>query len=204
MNELAAFAHDLEQAILGAWTEFRRENPAETPYGLALIGGQVGNYLGCAVATEEGLRRIAAEYDQHGYRYFGNECERFDNLEKLAVWLRWANPDDGWFYRDFPERFQIQNKLRQAVKSGELGKNAEGLEEFCTDVLAALEKSPGWRDQVGLGKVVSGFTYGEDPRDFIRTATRANAYPTVLRLWEERWQAEELDGRIHRAVDPSH
>lgn len=198
------FAHDLEQALLGGWTEFRDSNPGETPYAFALIGGQVGNYLGYAVATEEGLRRIAAEYDQRGYRYHGHEWERFDNLEKLAVWLRWADPDDGWSYADFPERFQIQAKLRQAVGSGELGGNAEKLEEFCTDVLAALERSSAWREQVGLGKVVLGFTYGEDPRTFLRTATRANAYPTVLRLWGEQREAEEMESRIRRVVDVSH
>ena len=40
--------------------------------------------------------------------------------------------------------------------------------------------------------VIVGLTYGDDPRVFLRTATRSNPYRTVLRLWDEHWQSEEM------------
>jgi hypothetical protein len=189
-----AFSTLLRQAILGAWDEFVLAQPADHPYAFTLIGGQVGNYLGYAVATEEGLLRVAADYETRGYRYQGWEWENFDNCEKLAVWLRWANPDDGWRYGDFPKNFEVQAALAQLVKTGAIGQDPEGFEEFCTDVLTSLQQERAW--QPWSGRVVVGFTYGEDPRDFLRTATRANPYPLVQKLWGEHWQGEELSRRI--------
>lgn len=189
-----AFSTLLLQAILGAWDEFADAHALDQPYAFALIGGQAGNYVGYAVATEEGLRRIAAEYEMRGYHYQGSEWETFDNREKLSDWLRWANPDDGWMYGDFTKEFQIQDALDQLVEAGQFGENAEGFEEFCTDVLTALQQERKW--QPWSDRVVLGFTYGEEPRDFLRTATRANPYPLVRRLWAEHWRAEELSSRI--------
>jgi hypothetical protein len=160
------------------------------------VGGQGSDYLIYALATEEGLRRVAAEYDRLGYRYQGEDWEEFDNREKLALWLRWANPDDGWHFGDFPKRFRVQPQLEELVRSGGLGDNGKDFEEFCTEVLASLQGLPAWREQTAGGPVVVGFTYGEDPRDFLRTATRANPYPLVRRMWEEQRQADELNQRI--------
>ncbi len=47
-----------------------------------------------------------------------------------------------------------------------------------------------------LEAIVVGFTHGSDPRDFLRTATRANTYPVVRRLWAEWWQKDEVEPRI--------
>jgi Domain of unknown function (DUF4303) len=189
-----AFATLLRQAILGAWAEFIHAQPTDHPYAFALIGGQCGNYLGYAVATEQGLRRIAAHYDGRGYRYQGCEWEDFDNREKLSIWLRWANPDDGWQYGDFPDHFNVLPALAQLVEADAFGEDAEELEEFCTDVVASLQKETAW--QPWSRRVAVGFTYGEDPREFLRTATRANPYPLVRKLWREHWEAEELSDQI--------
>lgn len=189
-----AFSTLLRQALLGAWEEFVHAHTLDQPYALALIGGQVGNYLGYAVATEEGLQRVAAEYETRGYRYQGSEWETFDNREKLSDWLRWANPDEGWLYGDFSKEFQIQEALDQLVAAGQFGEDAEEFEEFCTDALTALQQVCEWRpwsDRVALG-----FTYGEDPRVFLRTATRANPYPLVRKIWAEHCGADELSHRI--------
>lgn len=190
------FAEALRYAIVGGWQQFRQQYAAETPYAFVLIGGQSANYLGYAVATEEGLRRVAAEYDRRGYRYQGWDWEEFDNCAKLTLWLRWANPDDGWHYGDFPERFRVQSQLDESVASGVFGDDAGEFEELCTNVLASLQNLPAWQEQVVGGRVVVGFTYGEDPRDFLRTATRANPYPMVRQLWTEYRQADELASRI--------
>jgi hypothetical protein len=190
----SAFAVLLRNAILGAWDEIIAKHGADRPYAFALVGGQCADYLGYAVATEAGLQRVAAKYHRRGYRYEAWEWEQFDNREKLATWLRWANPDDGWLYGDFPDRLDVQAALAQLVEKRSLGPGAEDFEEFCTEVLANLLRGPtekAWGDGV-----VVGFTYGEDPRDFLRTATRANPYRLVKKVWAEYWQGEELSRRI--------
>ena len=65
------FSGLLRDAIPGAWDEFIEQHATETPYAFAFIGGQCGNYIGYAVATEEGLRRTANKYaDLVGQRHF--------------------------------------------------------------------------------------------------------------------------------------
>ena len=245
----APFPEILRHAIIDACRRQRFARPAETPYAFALIGGQCANYLGYAVATEQGLKDVADRYHDRGWRYEGFKHERFDNREKLATFLRWANPDDGWRYDDFDDSFQIQPMLQQwASTSGAettdddlegsvhrpgtgsffprraldarhrpktavrqfAGKNVpvpfDGrerlhLEEFCTDVLASLQAFAEWQAEPSAAQLIIGFTWGEDPRDFLRTATRANPYPKVLELWSEQWQAGELARRITSPSD---
>jgi Domain of unknown function (DUF4303) len=189
------FARVLQRAVVGALSDFQRQDPDESPYALAVILGQCGNYLGYAVATEEGLRRVASEYAAKGYRYQGWEWEEFDNLERLATWLRWANPDDGWQHRDFPDRFGVAPVLANLVEGRAFGEDAEQLEEFCTEVLAGLQSDADWLAVAGE-RVVVGVTFGSDPRDFLRTATRANRYGVVRELWAEHWRGEELSSKI--------
>src|SRR5262249_18466183 len=148
--------------------------------------------------TEQGLLRVALEYDRRGYRYQAHDWEQFDNREKLATWLRWANPDDGWEYGELPERFGVQAKLRDVVHSEEVGQAGAGVERVCASGVASLNDLPDWRELTGGGSVVLGITYGEDPRNFLRTATRANPYPLVQRLWAEYWYADAINPRIKR------
>jgi hypothetical protein len=183
------------QAILAGWAEFVSNHKDDTAYAFALIGGQCANYLGFAIATEQGLLAVAAKYESAGYRYRAEDWQQVDNIEKLAAWLRWANPDDGWFYSDFPEHFLVQAKLDQLSAHGLLGD--DDLEELCTEILASLQNSSAWREATN-GSVIVGFTYGEDPRDFLRTATRCNPYPLVMQIWTESHIADELALRIER------
>jgi hypothetical protein len=171
-----------------------RQRSADRPYALALVSGQCVEYLGYAIATEAGLRKVAAHYVARGYRYLGWEHERYDNQEKLATWLRWANPDDGWEYGDFPEVLGVKETLKRLVDSGTLTGDDADFEGFCTDMLASLLQVSKW--QPWANQVFVGFTYGSDPRDFLRTATRANPYPLVLKLWAEYWKGEDISPRI--------
>lgn len=190
------FAGVLQRAVVGLLSEFRYQAPHESPYALAVIPGQSGGGLSCALATEEGLQEVAARYADLGYRYRGWEWEEFDNQERLAVWLRWANPDDGWKFVDFPDRFGIAPLLAGLVGCGAFGQDAEELEEFCTESLSALQANDDWLASSMAERIVVGVTYGEDPRDFLRTATRANSYTVVQRLWVEHMRGEELSSRI--------
>jgi hypothetical protein len=99
---------------------------------------------------------------------------------------------------ELSERFGVPAAMRQLLDAGEFGEDGEGFEEFCTGVLAPLNDLLGWRELTRLtgAPVVVGFTYGEDPRDFLRTVTRANPYPLVRRLWGEYWQADEFNPKI--------
>jgi hypothetical protein len=152
--------------VIGALSDFRQQVPKESPYALAIILGQCGNYLGYAVATEEGLRRVAQQYAAKGYRYQAWEWEEFDNLERLGTWLRWANPDDGWHYEDFPERFEVARLLASLVERRAFGEDAEELEEFCTEALAGLQSDPDWLAVVAAYQLAVGVTSGNDPRIF--------------------------------------
>jgi hypothetical protein len=197
MLDRTAFGRNLKHAVVGALAEFRRQLPDESPYAFAIILDQCGNYLGYAVATEEGLRRVAAKYAAMGYCYQGPEWAEVDNQERFAAWLRWANPDDGWRYGDFPNTLGSADELTCLVNGGAFGVAAEELEEFCTEVLAGLKSDPAWLAVVSRARVVVGVTSGENPRDFLRTATRANEYRAVEQLWGEHWWGEELSARIH-------
>lgn len=191
----AAFSAVLRNAIVAALDEFACQHPADEPYGFALVGGQCCNLACYAIASENGLRREAEYYHRLGYRYDGFFGEVWDDFEKLSSWLRWDNPDAGWYYGDFPEHFGIQTTLKRLVASEGLDEKSDDIEELCTDALASLNNEAAWRRWSG---VIVGFTYGEDPRDFLRTATRANPYFLVRKLWAEQWQADELERRIKR------
>jgi hypothetical protein len=199
--DLAKFAEELRQGIVVSLRAFREQHPTETPYAYALLGGQVANYLGMVIATEEGLQRVAAKYAKLGYRYNLFDEGIFDEdrpatIEELTVWLRWANPDDGWHLGELPNSKRVQKALDLFGKAGRFGQDGEDFEEFCTNVLASLQDMPAWRAEMARAQVVVGFTYGSDPRDFLRTATRANPYPVVRCLWRQTWEADELQPRI--------
>lgn len=186
------FATTLRAAIVDAMRAFRTATPTETPYALAVILGQCGNYLGHATASEEGLRRVAASYAASGYRYQREEWEQVDQLERLAAWLRWSNPDDGWRYGAFPDSSGVAAALAELVGEGEFGEDAERLEEFCTDTLAGLRYDSAWQNATGGFRVLVGVTTGGNPRDFLRTATRANSHDDARELWSEHFRDEEL------------
>jgi len=189
------FAQHLGVAVVSAIQGFRAQHPAEVPYGFAIIFGQFGDYLGYAIATEQALQRIAAKYDAQGYRYEGFTWQTIDNCKELAIWLRWANPDDGWHYGDFPD---IADELRELVSSKEFGEQAMQLEEFCTDVLASLQTNSDWEYVQRDTPLICGVTEGVDPRDFLRTASRCNPFTMVRRLWAEKHEADERNSRIKR------
>jgi hypothetical protein len=192
-----AFADELHLQIVADLRRFRDAHPDETPYGYGLLGGQPGApYLASVVATEEGLRRVAAKYVERGYRYKGFMEERPATARELAALLRWANPADGWYEWGLPDHKRIQQALVALIDSGGLGERGDEFEEFCMDVLGSLQTVPEWRAEMARGPVIVGFTYGSDRRDFLRTATRANPYSLVQRLWREEWKASELRPRL--------
>lgn len=58
----STFEVHLRAAVIGAFRDFCDQYAAESPYAFAIIEGQCGNYLGYAIATEEGLHRVAGAH----------------------------------------------------------------------------------------------------------------------------------------------
>lgn len=193
------FATLLRTSLIEELRSFRERNPGETPYALALLPGQCGDGLDYAIATEEGLQRVAAKYYEMGYRYRKRwRWEAADSLEKLVEYLRWANPDDGWHYGDFDARPRVMKSFQRLVAQGKFGEEASELEEFCTEVLASLQDDPAWQSLASDHPVIVGVTWGSNPRDFLLTATRANRFAAAQALWGEFWRGEEVGARIQR------
>lgn len=202
--ELGGFARVLRRAVVAALAGQRREVPDESPYALALIRCQVEDYLGYAIATEEGLHRVAARYEAKGYRSPGEPAGQMD---RLRAWLRWANPDDGWRYGDFPDESGVAGDLKRLVRAEAFGPEADDLEAFCVDALAALRADPEWlAAAAGLPRPpIVGVTLGVDPEDFLRTACEANDPEAVRRLRAEFQLGEQLAEKTRRprsSVDP--
>ena len=187
------FTNTLNQAVMVSFSRFIQDHWQERPYGLAIITGQMCNYLGFAVATEEGLARTAHKYADLGYRYRAWEWENYDLEEKLRIWLRWANPDDGWYYEDFNTPSDLQPFLDRLCDQEQCD---ELLESMCVDALRVLVRGAQWRELVSPFGTIIGVTAGEDPDDFLRTSTMINEYSIVKQLWGEYRQVRELDPRI--------
>lgn len=193
---LADFASQLKHAVVASV----KAVGVETPYAYALVLGQVGNWLGYAVATEEGLRRVAQRYHDLGYRYADDECDEAETIDLFTTWMRWSNPDDGWFINDFPESSGILATLERLVEQGRFGPDAEELEAFCTEVLASLAADGDWQRMTAAVSIVAGVTYGEDPDDFLRTAVRVNSFEVARRLWWEFRKGEGLEADIRKTT----
>lgn len=137
-----AFAISLKRAIVKSFADFRSMIPRETPYALAIIIGQSAERLGIAIATEEGLIRVAEQYAARVYCDRGHRWLELDNLELLCSWLRWANPDDGWFSVEFGSAHEISDSLSVMVRGGEFAADPDGFEEFCIEALISLRADP--------------------------------------------------------------
>ena len=193
-SPLADFASQLKHAVVASV----KAVGVETPYAYALLLGQVGNRLGYAVATEEGLRRVAQRYHDLGYRYADEECDEAETVDRLATWMRWGNPDDGWSINDFPDSSGIPASLARLVEQEQFGPDAEELESFCTEVLASLATDADWRRTTKTVSITLGVTYESDPADFLRTAIRANAPEVIRRLRTAFGNGEELGMKIRK------
>lgn len=177
------FSEDLKQAILDEIAHFKKENANDSIYGLAIIMGQAGNYLGLAFATANGLEKIAAEY----FRPDETDWKRqrlYSNVENLKQWLKWAKPDDGWHFIDFAEKSSIDEHLEKMVNEVHPHDIDTAIEKGCIEILRCKE----FQEM----DIVFGVTYGENSDDFLRTATMVNTYEKVKQLWAEKQRADDL------------
>lgn len=155
---------------------------SEEPYALTLIQGQQCNYLGYAVATAAALTATVAKYIAKGYRYHGSR--KLADADAIRAWLRWANPDDGWHYRDFYDSDTIQRFLAMHNHDDESLRNA------CIGQLKAATR---------LQDMTLGVTYGEDPADFRDSVIQIYGTQGHNRFLEEYQTMVQLDAKIRRA-----
>src|SRR5437868_6342322 len=83
----------LAEGIRNTLETFRREHPGERLYGLKFIVSTDDASLIPTIATEESLTREAEKYARLGYA-----AREGDTLQTLRMYLRWANPDNGWYF----------------------------------------------------------------------------------------------------------
>ncbi len=149
--------------------ELRRtaaELSSEEPYAFTLIQGQLCNYLGYAVATEAALTAITAKYIAKGYRYLGRR--KLADADAIRAWLRWANPDDGWHYRDFCDAGTIERFLAMHNHDDESLRNA------CIDQLKAAARPTRMDARCHLRRRSGGLSRLRDPN---LRHSRAQAFP---------------------------
>lgn len=155
----------------------------EEPYALALIQGQQCNYLGYAVATAVALSATVAKYISKGYRYHGTRD--ISDADAIRAWLRWANPDNGWHYRDFDDADTIQRFL------GTHDHDDESLRNACIEQLRAVAPQH---------DMTLGITYGEDPMDFRESVIRIYGAQGHKLFLEEFDTMSELDRDVKRGA----
>ena len=95
-------------AVEAALASFRVNNSAEEIYGAALVRSAVGNHVHLPIATEQRFEQCAANYSNNL------------DFEAKRTWLRWANPDDGWYQDTFSHFETASSELAASIASGEL------------------------------------------------------------------------------------
>jgi len=123
------------------------------------------------------------------------DWEEFDNSEKLATWLRWANPDDGWQYCDsrkhckFKARFDNSWTRERSERTRENSKNFAQRYWFPSRKIA--RGNPGlvaWH----LASPTAKITRFSSHRD------SGQPIPFHPKIVGEYFKAEELSRRVHR------
>lgn len=185
------FSRLLQRSILAALKEFQDENPDESIYAVGIQADTEEFEVVCYLTTEEVLQEVAEQYYDEGYRYAGG-IEREMTVKWLALWLRWYGlatlPSDV----NLPYGVKIDRGFMTLLDAGEFGPDHDGVEPYLVEVLAKLAASKPWRELADRDIVV-GLLDFEDPRVFLRTATRINDYTLVRRLWAEYEAGEAVD-----------
>jgi hypothetical protein len=75
------------------------------------------------------------------------------------------------------------------------------LREKRTEIVPSLVDRSGWRawtSPTGERRIVVDLTCGEDPREFLGTATRLDPHPLICSPWDKSRSAEELAPRMRQ------
>ena len=168
----------IADATRNAINAFGDSHGVESIYAIALIPSSLGEYVHCAIATEERLAARAKTYK--------------NNLDPNSkrLWLRWANPDDGWF-QDTHQHFDTACELLSAaIRDGTLSEFDKRIPEMMCDALRIIAES----DDAN-GRTYS-VTHGEDPQEFVYWASRINDDERMKQLQLEFAASQEAEDKI--------
>jgi hypothetical protein len=175
----------LASAVVDAILNASQTIGHEKPYAFALIQGQQCGYLGYAIATHSALVNTVNSYLGKGYRY--NGMLHLNDGEAIKSWLKWANPDDGWYYFDFENQAAMNDFL--------LGFHGDD-DSLRSGCIAELKK-------VSLehptASITLGVTYGEDPEDFRRSVVDIYGQRGHNNFLDEFSMMQRLGADIKRA-----
>ncbi|MBB3210761.1 uncharacterized protein (DUF2237 family) [Rhodopirellula rubra] len=151
----------------------------ETVYAVALVPSSVGYHVHCAIATEERLASCAESYKNN-----------LDSATK-QTWLRWANPDDGWF-QDTHKHFEAASALlSDAIRGGELSEFDERIVEMLCEALSIVVAS-----DAAMTDAVFSVTHGVEPQEFLYWASKINVDQKLERLQSEFAASQEAESQI--------
>lgn len=178
--------------------QLQRMSPAETAYALLFEISDQSPAAWPIGATEESLSRLAATYQQKGYR-----ARTGNDLEILRAALRWDAPGDdttGWYWADEAIQEKLNSLLTQCF-GPEYGDDDDGYEVVKRECLAALQEL----DQEGAfgtgaarDRLVIGITNVENEfESFTDELSQVNPPPIMARLNQQLTQGsaawEEID-----------
>ena len=196
-HTVAQLAPMLTDAIVSILRQFKTDHPSDTMYAFALVASAEGTHICCAIATEQTLDAVAQKYAKSGY-----QAKSGDTIALLRQELRWANPDDGWYYYMFDNNAPILNELAKAFDSNAIEMFDGTTEATCIQALQQLDQDGAF----GIGdtreRITVGFTDGEDPEVFVQTAAQLNPTTTFERTRKELTEsysvAEQLSFKPNR------
>ena len=188
----------LTDAIASILRQFRIDHPSDTMYAFALVAPAEGTHICCAIATEQTLDAVTQQYAKSGYY----QAKSGGTIALLRQELRWANPDDGWYYYMFDNDAPILNELAKAFDSNAIEMFDGATEATCIQALRQLDQDGAFGTKDTRGRVTIGFTDGEDPEVFVQTATQLNPIATFERTRKELTEsysvAEQLSFKPNR------
>lgn len=167
----------VEKGLKDAVHAYRAQHPDHDIYAIALVPSSLGDWVHGAIATEQGLDKVAESYARDGVP-----------KDVCRNWLRWANPDDGW-HQDTASHFEEASKALTAAMEAEL---LEEFDERISQILIQTLKNLAgqWGEDLILG-----LTHGEDPQEYIYWAEQVNAPEHFKKMSAEFKAARELEER---------
>jgi Domain of unknown function (DUF4303) len=178
--------------------EFRRTHPQEKVYGLKFIISTDDASLIPTIATEEGLTRVAEKYARLGY-----SAREGDTLTTLRTFLRWANPDDGWYFLRGDSKIDEAEELLHEAERNKIIRNAkQAMENLALEVLRALSEAGAFDTGEPGKEIVANLTYqDESDKQKLAWARVANT-PVVFARFEQELQAAR-HAAFHRVRSPN-
>jgi hypothetical protein len=188
MEALAAGVHEFLAEFRAAW-------PREAMYSFLFELPCEGTHAHAAVATEEGLTRVAEKYASKGYGISDAET-----LTALRTWLRWAGPEDGWFQGSETHCFDRVSSLLDEAFAAKYMEMFDGqLNDLALATLGDLDVRWVFGSAAERERIVLGMCYiGGDNSDeeFLEWAERVNPPAVIERLRHEIDESRAMGERI--------